>query len=121
MVGELIDRYNEDQRRVIDEYWEIIRLFTRKSGKVAGGVRRKELAYWAKFPQDIVVQALKIHMRKHRDKKEAYTRGIMREMARERGGGGGEIRKNPFARDSYGHGKYKGHYIDGNDESNMPF
>lgn len=82
MESELSSRYNADQRLVIEEYWETIR-FTRRTCKVADGVRDKEMTYWARFPVEIVIQALRIHISKYSNLREQYTRGIIRNLARE--------------------------------------
>lgn len=86
MTSELLNRYSMEQRRVINEYWETIR-FTRRTCKVADGVREKELIYWSRFPVEIVVRALKIHIAKYPNLREQYTRGIIRNLAQEKEGG----------------------------------
>ncbi len=91
-IDELIDgatRYTNRQRKVIRDYWDVIR-FTRKRGKVAPSIVEAELEYWERFPPDIVLEALNIHRTKYRDdhsKREEYTRGIMRRLQEEGGNG----------------------------------
>ena len=89
-IDELIDeatRYTAEQRAIIREYWDTVR-FTRRRGEVAPSIVKTELEYWERFPPDIVLEALNIHMTKHRDKREEYTRGIMRRLQEERRNGG---------------------------------
>jgi hypothetical protein len=94
-MSELLKRYSDDQRKIIDEYWAMIKN-TRKSYCVSFGIQALELQYWARFEPDVVIEALVIHIDAHQDKKERYTRGIMRNIAAERAlassavGGGGK-------------------------------
>lgn len=62
-------RYSGEQSAVIRDYWDAVR-FTRKSGKIAGTVIAREMDYWERFPEDVVMAALKIHIRKYRGKDE---------------------------------------------------
>lgn len=116
----LREGYTDSQLVTVDIYFDLLRK-TRKTRKIAESVINKEMEYWTRFSTDIVIEALKIHIRKYPGKKESYTRGIMRELARERNiqdeGSGG----NHQERGGYGKGKYKESYIDGSDESNLPF
>ena len=74
-----LQRYSEAQRKVIEKYWDKIRM-TRKTGKIADGVKEKEYAYWAKYPADVVIEALQIHIARYPKINERYTRGIMRNL-----------------------------------------
>jgi len=76
-------RYNNEQLAIIRSYWETIR-FTRKTGKIAPSIVAKEMDYWERFPVEIVLEALDIHMRKYPSKREDYTAGIMRRLLKER-------------------------------------
>lgn len=91
-MAELLDRYSAAQLRVIDDYWDAMR-FTRRAGKVSEGVREKEMTYWARFPADVVTQALQIHIDRHQNLREQYTRGIIRNLAREMEGNNGHLGK----------------------------
>lgn len=82
-LEEAVSRYSPQQRRIIEAYWAILRR-TRKSGKIADSVLLKELAYWAKYPPNLVQRAIQIHIQRHHSKREAYTRGILRGLAVER-------------------------------------
>jgi hypothetical protein len=75
-------RYDEKQLDAIQDYWDVIRL-TRKSGKVAGTVILRRMDYWERFPPEVVMEALRIHVRKYAGKTEDYTEGIMRRLQRE--------------------------------------
>lgn len=76
-------RYSSEQLTVIRDYWETIR-FTRKTGKVAPNIVARQMEYWERFPVDIVLEALEIHMRRYQTKQEDYTAGIMRRLVKER-------------------------------------
>lgn len=67
-----------------ENYWRVLRR-TRKSGRISQGVVEKEEAYWGRFPREVVEQALRIHISRYPDYKESYTRGIIRNLAKERG------------------------------------
>lgn len=84
----LLSRYTHEQQELIIQYWNTVR-FTRKSGKIADSVKLREMEYWAKYPVDVVIEALKIHIAKYQTKTEDYTRGIIRRLAREKEMGGG--------------------------------
>lgn len=56
---------------------------TRKSKKISVNIVKKEIEYYKKYDFYIVLQALKLHLNSYRDKKEQYTRGIIRNLARE--------------------------------------
>ncbi|ABB13994.1 replication protein [Carboxydothermus hydrogenoformans] len=76
-------RYTDEQLAIIRNYWETIR-FTRKTAKIAPTVVAKEMDYWERFPVEIVMEALDIHLRKYQSKQEDYTAGIMRRLLKER-------------------------------------
>lgn len=76
-------RYTPEQQAAIRDYWDAVR-FTRKTARVSPKIMADEMDYWARFPPDIVMEALSIHVRKCQDKDERYTRGIMRRIAKER-------------------------------------
>ena len=76
-------RYSNEQLMLIREYWDTIR-FTRKTGNVAYSIVQREMQYWERFPVEIVLEALDIHIRRYQTKREDYTRGIMRRLGREK-------------------------------------
>lgn len=67
-----------------ENYWRIIRR-TRKSGRISQSVIDKEEAYWRQFSNDVVENALRIHISRYPSYKECYTRGIMRNLAKAAG------------------------------------
>lgn len=79
----LIERYPVERRAEIDDYWSLMAT-TRKAGRVALSVKVREMTYWARYPPNIVLEALGIHRRRYHTKQEDYTRGIMRRLYRER-------------------------------------
>lgn len=78
-------RYSTRQTDLIRDYWQMIGR-TRKTRTISPSIIAKQMTYWERFPVEIVMEALTIHLQKHRDKREAYTAGIMRRLARERVG-----------------------------------
>lgn len=82
-LSRLLSRYTQEQQEVINRYWEVIR-FTRKSARVADSVKLRELEYWDRYPPDVVIEALDIHLSRYPTKQEDYTRGIIRRIMRER-------------------------------------
>lgn len=73
------ERYSEEQLKVIDNYFDILR-WTRKHGKIADSVIIKIYKEWEKFHPVVVIYALEIYVDnpKYHDKKENYCYGIMR-------------------------------------------
>lgn len=65
------------------EYWKVLER-TRKSGRISRGVKDKEEERWRKFDEDVVMEALRIHISRYPDYKETYTRGIMRNLAQKK-------------------------------------
>lgn len=80
-----------------ENYWRVIRR-TRKSGRVSRNVVEKEEEYWSRFPDDVVDEALRIHISRYPDYRECYTRGIMRNIHRERQKGAAPAAGNAFNR-----------------------
>lgn len=66
------------------QYWRTL-AYTRKSGRISENVKRKAEEQWGKYPQEIVEEALRIHIRQYRDPsyKENYTLGIMRNLQKQ--------------------------------------
>jgi hypothetical protein len=75
-------RYSNGQLTIIREYWGAVK-FTRQTGKVAASVIAKNMEYWERFPVEVVLKALEIHMRKYQTRQEDYTAGIMRRLTKE--------------------------------------
>lgn len=79
------------------KYWTVL-CRTRKFGRISQGVKDKEEAYWSQFPAEVVDEALRIHISRYTSYKECYTRGIIRNLAKEREQGRGRQEKNDFCR-----------------------
>lgn len=62
-----------------EEYWNVI-AETRISKRISDNIKAKEQEYWDCFPDEVVEEALKIHIENYRGYKENYTRGIMRNL-----------------------------------------
>lgn len=77
-----MDRYSEAEQMLLEQYFDRIRL-TRKSGKLSENIRKRQLEYFSKYPKNIVLEAIKIHLKKYPGMREDYTRGILRNLARE--------------------------------------
>lgn len=66
-----------------ENYWKVIAR-TRKSGRISPNVIKKEEEAWKQYDEDVVKEALAVHIRKYQGYKENYTRGIMRNMQRQK-------------------------------------
>lgn len=77
------------------EYWKVMR-HTRKSGKISQNIMNTEEAFWSQYPDAIVAAALREHISRHRDYKERYTRGIIRNMNAQKGRRGSSAAPNSF-------------------------
>lgn len=75
-------RYNSKQTDLILDYWHTISE-TRKTRTISPSIVAKQMTYWERYPVWVVMEALSIHLKKYRDKREEYTSGIMRRLARE--------------------------------------
>jgi len=110
----LLSRYCEPHQRVIKKYFETLKK-TRRSGKIADSVLIKEMKYWERFPQEVVVEGLTIHIKKYPQKREAYTRGIIRQLNRENKSSG------RTKRGEYNKRVYKTLYMGGKGDGTLPF
>ena len=81
-LEETMARYDQAQQHVVAEYWDAIRK-TRKRGTMAESVMQTMMDKWHKVPAATVVQAMAIHIAKHKGKREEYTSGIIRGLAQE--------------------------------------
>ncbi len=85
------------------EYWKVLSR-TRRSGRISQGVKDKEEARWGRFDEDVIMEALRIHMSNYPDYRETYTRGIMRnlQLKKERTGKVGKTNAfHGFAQNDY--------------------
>ena len=80
-IKNLRSRYSEEQSKVIDEYFDILR-WTRKNGRIADSVILKIYQEWERYPISKVIYALKVYINnpKYHDKRENYCYGIMRNV-----------------------------------------
>lgn len=78
-------------------YWKTISR-TRKSGRIAGSVRKRIEETWGRFDEDVVMEALQIHMQRYPMYRETYTVGIMRNLQRQKVATGKVRKDNPFNR-----------------------
>ena len=80
-IKNLRSRYSEEQSKVIDEYFDILR-WTRKNGRIADSVILKIYQEWERYPIPKVIYALKVYINnpKYHDKRENYCYGIMRNV-----------------------------------------
>lgn len=62
-----------------ENYWKIISK-TRKSGKISTSVRERVETQWKAYDEDVVKEALQIHINRYPEYKETYTIGIMRNL-----------------------------------------
>ena len=72
---------------VKEEYWKIVSR-TRTSGRIAQSVKDRIEERWKKFDDEVVVEALQIHMSRYKGYKESYTIGIMRNLQKRKDSGG---------------------------------
>lgn len=79
------------------EYWKIISR-TRKSGRIAESVKRRIEGTWERFDDDVVIEALQIHMSRYQMYRETYTVGIMRNLQKRKDMTGRIKTDNPFNR-----------------------
>lgn len=74
-----LQRYEEEDKKVIERYFECLRE-GRLTGKISNSILEREATYWEKFSVDVVIEALRIHIRDYPSYRESYTRGIMRNL-----------------------------------------
>lgn len=78
-----------------ENYWKVIAR-TRKSGRISPNVIKKEEEDWKQYDEDVVKEALSVHIRKYPGFKENYTRGIMRNMQRQKAETGRVKKENQY-------------------------
>ena len=78
-----------------ENYWKVIAR-TRKSGRISPNVIRKEEEAWKQYDEDVVKEALAVHILKYQGYKENYTRGIMRNMQRQKAETGRVKKENQY-------------------------
>ncbi|MDD3137722.1 MAG: hypothetical protein PHX08_01955 [Lachnospiraceae bacterium] len=76
----------EKLEEVKNEYWKILSR-TRNSGRISQSVKEKSEEKWSKFDEDVIIEALHIHMNSYKSYKESYTIGIMRNLQKTKDSG----------------------------------
>lgn len=66
-----------------EKYWRTVSQ-TRKSGRIAGSVKERIEQEWKRFDEEVVLEALRIHISRYKDYKENYTIGIMRNLQKQK-------------------------------------
>lgn len=84
-----------DLKQLKEEYWKVLSR-TRKSGRIAQSVKARVEAVWDRFDEDVVMEALRIHMSRYPGYKESYTVGIMRNLQKRKDAGGRVKQENRF-------------------------
>ena len=84
-----------DLKQLKEEYWKVL-CRTRKSGRIAQTVKDRVEGGWDKFDEDVVMEALRIHMSRYPGYKESYTVGIMRNLQKRKDAGGRVKQENRF-------------------------
>lgn len=69
-----------------ENYWKVLSR-TRKSGRISPSVKQRVEESWQRFDEDVVMQALRIHIDRYPNYKENYTIGIMRNLQRQKAAG----------------------------------
>ena len=88
----------DDFGELRENYWRTVS-GTRKSGRIAPGVKLRVEKSWERFDEDVIREALRIHIDRYPGYKENYTLGIMRNLQkRKEAGTGPEKNGNVFAR-----------------------
>lgn len=85
----------DNLRQLKEEYWKVISR-TRKSGRIAQTVRDRVEAGWERFDEEVVREALQIHISRYPGYKESYTVGIMRNLQKRKDAGGRVKQENKF-------------------------
>lgn len=65
------------------EYWKVLRR-TRPSGRISPALICRTEEQWKDFDDDVVAEALRVHIILHKNEKECYTLGIMRNMQKQK-------------------------------------
>lgn len=90
-LTQTLERYTPAQQETIKNYWQCIRR-TRRSCKLADNIIIASMDKWSKYPAEIVIASMELHISKYPYKREDYTGGIIRRMKedKEREGNGQE-------------------------------
>lgn len=78
-----------------EEYWKVLSR-TRNSGRIAQSVKDRVEKNWERYDEDVIMEALRIHMSRYPGYKETYTVGIMRNIQKRKDAGGRVKQENKF-------------------------
>ncbi|MDE7339954.1 MAG: hypothetical protein K2N80_05240 [Lachnospiraceae bacterium] len=78
-----------------EKYWRTVSM-TRKSGRIAGSVKERIEREWRRFDEEVILEALRIHISRYKDYKENYTIGIMRNIQKQKDATGRVGNSNKF-------------------------
>lgn len=78
-----------------ENYWKMIAR-TRASGRISPSVIRKTEEQWERYDEDVVREALAVHIQKYEGYKENYTLGIMRNMQKRKNETGQVKKENQY-------------------------
>lgn len=65
------------------QYWRVVS-GTRKSGRIAESVKMRIEKKWDSYDDDVILEALQIHIDRYKAYKETYTIGIMRNLQKKK-------------------------------------
>lgn len=80
-----------------ETYWRTV-AGTRKSHRIAQSVKDRVEESWKQFDDDVVSEALQIHISRYKEYKENYTIGIMRNLQKQKQNTGKIGTENQFAK-----------------------
>lgn len=81
----LMKRYNKNEQRVINEFFDKCARATRKKGKMSDNVKKKQLEKWQNYNEKSVIEGLKIYnsLKVITTQNEKYALGIIRNKEKE--------------------------------------
>lgn len=84
-----------DLKQLKEEYWKVLSR-TRNSGRIAQSVKDRVEKNWERYDEDVIMEALRIHMSRYPGYRETYTVGIMRNIQKRKDAGGRVKQENKF-------------------------
>lgn len=78
-----------------EEYWKVLSR-TRNSSRIAQSVKDRVEKNWERYDEDVIMEALRIHMSRYPGYRESYTVGIMRNIQKRKDAGGRVKQENKF-------------------------
>lgn len=82
-------------KQLKEEYWKVLSR-TRNSGRIAQSVKDRVEKNWERYDEDVIMEALRIHMSRYPGYRESYTVGIMRNIQKRKDAGGRVKQENKF-------------------------